>query len=557
MEGSKHVLMQEGSVANPRKSNKHFNRMDYSPFLVCFLVTLGSLLAFYFIGALTIEADSSTLLQSTRMCDACDLNTDIEDYVMCRTCPFKSSEEKVLKCPSGKTDVKILSTRINGIKDAAAQAMIYEHCLETWKDDPDWDCTLNFAELMGTKTAESGTVAVGTETTVEGESVVASDSGVESEIVDDPYDPYTPEPEEKPIAVALETEVQQPAAAAVTPEKMPESVPEVHRHHYHPMHRRRPPPPPRKGQPFEYETVMEIEIDPHGAHKYDPHHDEFFEPMLDPMQIIEAILEPEGLPMGPFLSSTHRMYAALLFGGCADKKRPGCYVNGEKSKPTKCKGAEGDVIDMDRTSWPPCQDGYEPACEDGSELACSDGNVPQPPQLCTDAADVPVCRHDGPTATAEAECRKEGKIPENFLCGRFYPAHCPEGYTAMCSDGPATLPKKGGKGKGKGKGGKGKGKGNKGKGKGQGKGKASGSQQQQNNAPFLARYPPPPGKGFEPRHFHGRGMHGGHGMHGHFHDWEGFEPWNKFPDSDWGLKPTNPTGEPIIKVKYMCVSTSN
>merc|ERR1719336_3475256 len=100
--------------------------MDQSTTLLspcAFFVTLASLLAFYAMGVFTVEADSSTLLQTPKMCDACDLNTDIEDYVTCRTCPFKSTEEKVLKCPNGKTDVKIVSARINGKKDAAAQAM--------------------------------------------------------------------------------------------------------------------------------------------------------------------------------------------------------------------------------------------------------------------------------------------------------------------------------------------------------------------------------------------------------------------------------------------------
>merc|ERR1719210_2882858 len=160
---------------------------------------------------------------------------------------------------------------------------------------------------------------------------------------------------------------------------------------------------------------------------------------MDPFQIIESILEPEGLPMGPVLSSTHHMYAALLFGACEDNKRPACYLNGEKSKPSKCRNGEGALVDLNFGSWPPCEDGFMPACDDGSALTCSNGNAPQPPQLCRDATEVPVCKDDS-ESTAEPVCRKEGITPENFLCNEFYPAICPDGFRAMCSDGPATLP---------------------------------------------------------------------------------------------------------------------
>merc|ERR1719394_2145637 len=144
-----------------------------------------------------------------------------------------------------------------------------------------------------------------------------------------------------------------------------------------------------------------------------------------------------------------------------------------------CKNKQGDLVLMNGGSWPPCEEKYHPACADGSSLTCSDGSAPQPPQLCTNEEDVPTCQDENGNES-DAECRRPNQIPTDFFCGRFHPAKCPEGFQAMCSDGPAMLPKRGngekgkGHGKGKGKGhGKGKGEG-KGHGKGKGKGKGKG-----------------------------------------------------------------------------------
>lgn len=516
MKGADHVLMDEFTGEKPRTTKKSYKPYSYlSPVLVCFVVTSISLLVAGMLGFFTTEATSNAFLQTPQICDACDLNTDIEDYVVCRTCPFKKTEEKILKCPNGKTDVKILSTWVGGKQDAGAEAVIYDHCQETRTDDPDWDCTINFAALMG-------------------EQVDPEIPEYPTDVVElDPIDTLNP----------IDIDVYDPYTEAPEPEVDPQPAPREHK--------------PRPHRPRQWsEMVMEIEIDPGHTHEFDPVHEEF----LDPAEIMRQILAPQDLPMGPVLEATQHMYAAQLFGMCTDNKRPGCYLDPDtKSKPTKCKNKEGDVVDLERGSWPPCPDTHHPACDDGSSVVCSDGQEPQRPQLCTQQEDVPTCQDDSGN-TAEVECEKPGKEPIDFFCGRFHPAKCPDGFTAMCSDGPATLPRKGGgkgNGKGKGKGnGKGKGKGRHRRNKGNGISKNKGSSQEDvANEPFLARFGgvhPPPRKG---------SMGFDKGPMGFDKGPMGFGPWGNFPHHrhhHWheGWAGHNGLDE-MIKVKYMCVSTQN
>jgi len=132
-----------------KKKSRCFQTLGVATVLVALLAVVGVFAFFALPKSLANSDDSQTpfLKSPHHLCDTCHINPEVEDYVLCSSCGFEPSQNKMLKCPKGYGNMFVTKARYGPQQSAQIEGKIYTHCKEEMMNGGA-ECNVNLKELI-------------------------------------------------------------------------------------------------------------------------------------------------------------------------------------------------------------------------------------------------------------------------------------------------------------------------------------------------------------------------------------------------------------------------
>lgn len=123
-----HILLDNG--AEQRQQERSVSKKSWFGFVFGSLALVAATCALVFVLSNPAEsADaSSPVLSTENVCDACTLYPDLTDHVTCRSCPFRLTQTKELKCPAGYGNMRFSEVRKGRKKSATGLVQLQKSC---------------------------------------------------------------------------------------------------------------------------------------------------------------------------------------------------------------------------------------------------------------------------------------------------------------------------------------------------------------------------------------------------------------------------------------------